>query len=98
MPAVSEVIERFGWLKNQHVAVAIWCEDDVLELAMEEGIKCSRKRAREIIDEIDHKQMLLWASHGTPLASIWMNMFRVRNMDSNDLLNHIAPNDTGDKK
>ena len=56
MPAVSEVIERFGWLKNQHVAVAIWCEDDVLELAMEEGIKCSRKRAREIIDEIDRKQ------------------------------------------
>jgi hypothetical protein len=56
MPAVSEVIERFGWLKNQHVAVAIWCEDDVLELAKEEGIKCSRKRAREIIDEIDHKQ------------------------------------------
>ncbi|MCJ7515664.1 MAG: hypothetical protein MUO89_06835 [Dehalococcoidia bacterium] len=56
MPAVSEVIERFGWLKKQHVAVAIWCEDDVLELANEEGIKCSRKRAREIIDEIDHKQ------------------------------------------
>ena len=55
MPAVSKVIERFGWLKDQHVAVAIWCEDDVLELAMEEGIKCSRKRAREIIDEIDHK-------------------------------------------
>ncbi len=56
MPAVSEVIERFGWLKNQRVAVAIWCEDDVMELAMEEGIKCSRKCAREIIDEIDRKQ------------------------------------------
>ena len=56
MPAVSEVIERFGWLKNQHVAVAIWCEDDVLELAREEGIKCSRKRAGEIIDGIDHEQ------------------------------------------
>jgi len=56
MPATKEVIERFNWLKNQHVAVAIWCEDDVLELAEEEGIKCSRKRAREIIDEIDRKQ------------------------------------------
>jgi hypothetical protein len=56
MPTTKEAIERFGWLKNQHVAVAIWCEDDVLELAQEEGIKCSRKRAREIIDEIDHKQ------------------------------------------
>ena len=56
MPTVPEVIKRFDWLKKQHVAVAIWCEDDVLQLAKEEGIKCSRKRAREIIDEIDHKQ------------------------------------------
>lgn len=56
MPAVAEVIERFGWLKNQHVAAAIWCEDDVLKLAREEGIKCSRKRAREIIDKVDRKQ------------------------------------------
>ena len=56
MPAVSEAIELLRGFKNQHVAVAIWCEDDVLELAKEEGIKCSRKRAREIIDEIDHKQ------------------------------------------
>jgi hypothetical protein len=56
MPTTKEVIERFDWLKNQHVAVAIWCEDDVLELAKEEGIRCSRKRAREIIDEIDRKQ------------------------------------------
>jgi len=57
MPTTKEVTERFNWLKNQHVAVAIWCEDDVLELAKEEGIKCSRKRAREIIDEIDRKQV-----------------------------------------
>ena len=56
MPTVPEVIKRFDWLKKQHVAVAIWCEDDVLELAKEEGIKCSRKRAREILDEIDHEQ------------------------------------------
>ena len=28
----------------------------MLELAKEEGIKCSRKRAREIIDGIDHEQ------------------------------------------
>jgi hypothetical protein len=56
MATTKEVIKRFDWLKNQHVAVAIWCEDDVLELAKEEGIKCSRKRAQEIIDEIDHKQ------------------------------------------
>jgi len=56
MSTTREVIERLRCFDNQHIAVAIWCEDDVLELAMEEGIKCSRKRAREIIDEIDHKQ------------------------------------------
>ena len=56
MPTIQEVIERLRYSEKQHVAVAIWCEDDVLELAKEEGIKCSRKRAREIIDEIDHKQ------------------------------------------
>ena len=56
MPTTKEVFERLKWFKKQHVAAAIWCEDDVLELAEEEGIKCSRKRAREIIDEIDRKQ------------------------------------------
>jgi|SRR4030042_446052 len=66
MPTTKEAIERFKWLENQHVAVAIWREDDVLELAMEEGIRCSRKRAREIIDEIDHKQdAMMGISWGT---------------------------------
>jgi hypothetical protein len=56
MSTTRKAIELLRSFENQHVAVAIWCEDDVLELAMEEGIKCSRKHAREIIDEIDHKQ------------------------------------------
>ena len=56
MSTTREAIELLRSFENQHVAVAIWCEDDVLELAEEEGIKCSRKRAREIIDEIDRKQ------------------------------------------
>ena len=55
MSTAREAIELLNGFKNQHVAVAIWCEDDVLELAREKGIKCSRTRAREIIDEIDHK-------------------------------------------
>ena len=55
MSTTRKAIELLRSFENQHVAVAIWCEDDVLELAMEEGIKCSRKHAREIIDEIDHK-------------------------------------------
>ena len=56
LSTTREAIKLLRGFENQHVAVAIWCEDDVLELAMEEGIKCSRKRAREIIDEVDHKQ------------------------------------------
>ena len=55
MSAIREAIELLRGFDNQHVAVAIWCEDDVLELAKEKGIKCSRKRAREIIDEVDRK-------------------------------------------
>jgi hypothetical protein len=56
MPTTQEVIERLRCFDNQHIAVAIWCEDDVLELAREKGIKCSRTRAREIIDVVDRKQ------------------------------------------
>jgi hypothetical protein len=56
MSTTLKTIELLKSFENQHVAVAIWCEDDVLELAEEEGIKCSRKRAREIIDAIDRKQ------------------------------------------
>ena len=55
MSAIREAIELLRGFDNQHVAVAIWCEDDVLELAKEKGIKCSRKRAREIIDKVDRK-------------------------------------------
>ena len=56
MPTVEEAIERLKWNGEQHVAVAIWGEDDVLGYAKQVGIKCSRKRAREIIDEMDRKQ------------------------------------------
>jgi hypothetical protein len=56
MPTTKEVIGRLNRIKHQHVAAIIWREDDVLELAEEEGLKCNRKRAREIIDEIDNQQ------------------------------------------
>ena len=56
MATVSEAITRLKWNRSQHVAVAIWCEDDVLWQAKERGIKCSRARARRIIDKMDEKQ------------------------------------------
>lgn len=56
MPTIEEAEKRLRWNGHQHVAVAIWCEDDVLGRAKELGINCSRARAREIIDEMDRKQ------------------------------------------
>ena len=56
MPTVQEAIKRLRWNKKQHVAVAIWCEADVLARAESKGIKCTREEAAELIDEIDRKQ------------------------------------------
>ena len=58
MPTVKEVID---WLSrfyspDEHVAVDVWCVEDVLERAEERGIKISRKEAEEIIDEIHRKR------------------------------------------
>lgn len=56
MPTIEEAVKRLQSNDGQHVAVAIWCEDDVLGYAKQIGVKCSRARAREIIDEMDRKQ------------------------------------------
>lgn len=56
MTTVAEAIKRLKWNGDQHVAVAIWCEDDVLERAEELNIECTQEQARAIIDIIDHKQ------------------------------------------
>jgi len=41
---------------NEHVAIAIWCEDDVLGRAKELEIKCSREQSQDILDKMDNKQ------------------------------------------
>ncbi|MFC1977826.1 hypothetical protein ACFLWS_06165 [Chloroflexota bacterium] len=56
MSTVREAINLLKGIKNQHVAITIWCEDDVLEYAQENEIKLTRKQARKIIDRIDSKQ------------------------------------------
>jgi len=57
MPTVIEAQKRFqGMSPDEHVAIAIWCEDDVLERAKEKGIECSREQARDILDQMDRKQ------------------------------------------
>ena len=56
MPTVEEAIEKVKQARNQQVAVAVWCEDDILERAGERKIKITRKQAAEILDEMDAKQ------------------------------------------
>jgi len=57
MPTVTEAKKRFrGMSPDEHIAIAIWCEDDVLEEAKLKGIKCSREQARDILDKMDSKQ------------------------------------------
>lgn len=54
MPTVAEVIKRLNWAKGQHIAVAIWCEEDVIERAKEKGVIMGHKPAAEIMDALDH--------------------------------------------
>lgn len=57
MPTVEQAKHRFdGMSDSEHVAIAIWCEDDVLWRAKEKGIECSREQAQDILDKMDHKQ------------------------------------------
>ncbi len=56
MPTVAQARERLQMDNNQHVAVAIWCEDDVLGRAKERGISCTREQAQEILDYMDSHQ------------------------------------------
>ena len=57
MATVTEVRKRLKWMKGQHVAVAIWCEDDVIEYARERReLEITREQARQVIDTIDRKQ------------------------------------------
>ena len=56
MPTIEEVIDR--GLKGiiGHVAVAIWCREDVRERAEHKGIKITDEQIDELLDRIDHKQ------------------------------------------
>lgn len=41
---------------DEHVAVAIWSEQDVFERARENGLKVTREQAQEVIDQMDRHQ------------------------------------------
>lgn len=56
MPTVEEAIEILRRNGSQHVAVAIWCEDDVLERAEERGMTITREQAQAVLNNMDYKQ------------------------------------------
>lgn len=56
MTTVNEAIEMLKGTGKQHVAVDIWCEDDVLDRAKELGIKITREQAAVTIDYIHSHQ------------------------------------------
>ena len=55
MPTVKDAQKRLKGTRG-HVAVAIWCREDVIETAKKQGIQLGDRAADEILDLIDHKQ------------------------------------------
>ena len=56
MPTAAQVKRRFTGLDRQHIAVAVWCAQDVIDRGKERHIHIGLKQANAIIDEIDHHQ------------------------------------------
>lgn len=55
MPTVTETRRHLKGIKG-HVAVAIWCREDVIERAKVQGIQLGEKAADDILDYLDRKQ------------------------------------------
>jgi hypothetical protein len=57
MPTVASVIEHLkGYKPDEHIATAIWCEEDVLGRAEERDMVITREQAQSIIDQMDANQ------------------------------------------
>ena len=52
---LRDAVQRIIGCGGEHVAVAIWCEEDVFDRAKERGEKISREQAQEIISMMDRK-------------------------------------------
>jgi len=57
MSTVANVIEHLKtYDPNDHIATAIWCEEDVIGRARERGKEVTRQQAQEILDTIERRQ------------------------------------------
>lgn len=54
MPTVAEARKRLKGIEG-HVAVVIWCREDVIGRAKEWGIEITPEQADDILDEVDRK-------------------------------------------
>lgn len=66
MPEVKDVIDSFNRLykPDDYVAVAIWCEADVIEHAAERNMTITSQEARQIIDNMHN-------NHDSELGITW---------------------------
>jgi len=55
MPTIKEVKHRLKGVKG-HVAVSIWCREDVIGAGKENGVQLSDRAADIILDDIDRHQ------------------------------------------
>lgn len=56
MPKVANVIEHLrSYDPDDHIATAIWCEEDVIGRARERGKEVTKEQAQRILDRIDSK-------------------------------------------
>jgi len=57
MPAVSHYIAKLQHYRpEEHIVVAIWCEEDIINRAKERGKEVTIGQARDILDLLDQKQ------------------------------------------
>jgi hypothetical protein len=68
MPTVASVIEHLqGYKPDEHIATAIWSEEDVLGRAKELKKKITHKQAQDILDDIEQH-------HDAELGICWMTL------------------------
>ena len=56
MPMVKDVVDNLNRLyqPDEHIAVAIWCEDDVIGRANERNMSITIEEARGILEDMDN--------------------------------------------
>ena len=66
MGTVRELVDRLNrqYKPDDHVAVAIWGEDDVLERAEERDMSITREQAQSILQQMD-------SNHDAELGITW---------------------------